>query len=63
MLTLALGAALTIAGAGLLVIAYRHNQAGRMDDERRTFRLAVGGLAAGSLLFLVTTVMTTPLPA
>lgn len=61
--TLALGAVLTIAGAGLLVIAFRHGQAGRVRDERRTFRLAVAGLAAGSLLFLVTTVMANPVPA
>ncbi|WP_225754726.1 hypothetical protein [Actinotalea sp. Marseille-Q4924] len=59
-LTLALGAVLTLAGAALLVIAYRQGQAGRAEDERRTFRLAVAGLAGGSLLFLVTTVMSTP---
>jgi len=62
-LTLALGGLLTVGGAALLVIAFRHGQAGRVDDERRTFRLAVGGLAAGSLLFLVTTVAMNPLPA
>jgi VIT1/CCC1 family predicted Fe2+/Mn2+ transporter len=61
--TLTLGAVLTLAGAALLVVAFRHGQAGRVDDERRIFRLAVGGLAAGSLLFLVTTVMANPLPA
>lgn len=61
--TLALGAVLTIAGASLLVIAFRHGQAGRVQEERRTFRLAVAGLAAGSLMFLVTTVMANPIPA
>lgn len=60
---LALGAVLTIAGAGLLVLAFRQGQAGRVQEERRTFRLAVAGLAAGSLMFLVTTVMANPLPA
>ena len=51
---LILGALLTLTGAGLLVLAFRQGQAGRRDDERRTFRLAVVGLAAGSVLFLVT---------
>lgn len=51
---LALGAVLTLGGAALLVVAFRHGQAGRLDAERRTFRLAVAGLAAGSLLFLAT---------
>ncbi|WP_250445633.1 hypothetical protein [Actinotalea sp. C106] len=54
--TLALGGLLTIAGAGLLVVAFRHGQARRADEERRVFRYAVGCLAAGSALFLVTTV-------
>lgn len=53
---LVLGAVLTLVGAGLLVLAYRHGQEGRRDDERRTFRLAVGLLAAGSLTFVVATV-------
>jgi hypothetical protein len=51
---LTLGAILTLGGAAMLVLAFRHGQAGRTDDERRTFRLAVVGLAAGSLLFLAT---------
>jgi hypothetical protein len=51
---LVLGALLTLTGAGLLVLAFRQGQAGRPDDERRTFRLAVVGLATGSVLFLVT---------
>jgi hypothetical protein len=61
-LALVLGAVLTLAGAGLLVVAYRQGQAGRIDDERRTFRLAVASLAVGSLFFLVTTVLANPLP-
>lgn len=56
-LTLVLGGLLTIGGAGLLVLAYRQGQAGRADDERRTFRLAVAFLATGSLFFLTTTVL------
>jgi hypothetical protein len=59
-LALVLGALLTIGGAGLLVLAFRQGQAGRAEDERRTFRLAVGALATGSLFFLVTTVLATP---
>ncbi|WP_149202843.1 hypothetical protein [Actinotalea subterranea] len=54
---LALGAVLTLGGAGLLVVAFRHGQAGRTDAERRTFRLAVAGLAAGSLALLATVVL------
>lgn len=53
-LLLVLGGVLTIAGAALLVRAFRLGQADRRDDERRTFRLAVGALAAGSALFLAT---------
>ena len=52
--TLALGGLLTIGGAGALVVAFRHGQAGRHADERRWFRIAVGGLGLGSLAFLVT---------
>ena len=58
-LLLALGAVLTLGGAGLLVVAFRHGQAGRTDAERRSFRLAVTGLALGSLAFLATVVLTT----
>lgn len=54
---LALGAVLTIGGAAGLVVAFRHGQAGRRDVERRTFRLAVVGLAIGSLVFLATVVL------
>ena len=54
MVVLVLGALLTLTGAGLLVVAFRQGQSQRPDAERRTFRLAVVGLAAGSLLFLVT---------
>lgn len=53
-LTLALGGALTIGGAGALVVAFRHGQRGHRDDERRWFRGAVAALALGSLAFLVT---------
>lgn len=56
-LTLVLGAILTVAGAAALVVAFRHGQAGRRDDERRWFRLAVAGLALGSLAFLVTVML------
>ncbi|EYR64898.1 hypothetical protein N866_02635 [Actinotalea ferrariae CF5-4] len=62
-LPLALGAVLTLVGALLLVTAYRHGQAGRVEAERRTFRWSVAGLAAGSLLFLLGTVLANPLPA
>ena len=55
---LALGGLLTIAGAAALVVAFRHGQAGRPEDERRWFRLAVAGLALGSLAFLVTVTLT-----
>lgn len=51
---LALGGLLTLAGAALLVRAFRQGQAGDRDAERRTFRLAVAGLAAGSLAFFAT---------
>lgn len=57
-LLLALGAVLTLGGAGLLVVAFRHGQAGRADAERRSFRLAVAGLALGSLAFLAIVVLT-----
>lgn len=56
-LTLALSAVLTIGGALGLVLAFRHGQAGRREAERRIFRLAVVGLAAGSALVLVTMVL------
>ena len=52
--TLVLGGLLTIGGAGALVVAFRHGQAGRTADERRWFRLAVAGLGLGSVAFLVT---------
>lgn len=54
-IALVLGAALTLVGAAMLVMAYRHSQFGRRDEERRTFRLAVGLLAAGSMTFVVAT--------
>ena len=54
-IALLLGAVLTLAGAALLVVAYRHGQEGRRDAERRTFRLAVGLFAAGSVTFVVAT--------
>ena len=54
---LALGAVLTLAGAVALVVAFRKGQSGRHDDERRLFRLAVVGLASGSLLFLGTVLL------
>lgn len=54
---LALGALLTLGGAVTLVVAFRAGQAGRRDDERRLFRLAVAGLAVGSLFFLATMVV------
>lgn len=56
-LTLALGGLLTLAGAWALVTAFRHGQQGRREEERRWFRAAVAGLAAGSALFLVTVVL------
>lgn len=52
--TLALGGVLTVGGAVALVVAFRYGQAGRAGDERRWFRLAVAGLALGSLAFLAT---------
>lgn len=55
---LVLGGLLTIGGAGALVVAFRHGQAQRRDDERRWFRLAVAGLALGSLAFLATVALT-----
>ena len=57
---LALGAVLTLGGAVVLVLAYRRGQAGRREDEQRLFRLAVGGLALGSLAFLATMMLGTP---
>lgn len=54
-IALVLGAALTLVGAAMLVIAYRHGQLGRRDQERRTFRLAVGLFAAGSVTFVAAT--------
>lgn len=57
---LVLGALLTLVGAALLVVAFRHGQAERRDDERRTFRLAVAALALGSLLFLATVTLSGP---
>ncbi|MCL3860664.1 hypothetical protein [Actinotalea sp. K2] len=56
LLLLALGGLLTIGGAGALAVAYRHGQDGRRDAEKVTFRAAVAALAAGSLLFLLSTV-------
>jgi uncharacterized membrane protein HdeD (DUF308 family) len=53
-LTLVVGAILTVAGAAALVVAFRHGQADRRDEERRWFRLAVACLAVGSLAFLAT---------
>jgi hypothetical protein len=55
--TLVLGAVLTVAGAGALVIAFRHGQAGQHTDERRWFIGAVVALALGSLGFLATVVL------
>lgn len=54
-----LGGVATFAGALALVLAFRHGQAGRRDRERTLFRLAVVGLAVGSLLFLVHVVRST----
>ncbi len=56
-LTLVLGAVLTLGGAALLVLAFRHGRDGRPDAERRTFRYAVAGLAVGSLMFLATAML------
>lgn len=55
--TLVLGGLATIGGAGALVVAFRHGQAGRRDDERRWFRAAVAALALGSASFLVTVLL------
>lgn len=55
-LLLAIGAVLTVGGSALLVVAFRQGQAGRADSERRLFRLAVAGLALGSLVFLTVVV-------
>ncbi|WP_182111436.1 MULTISPECIES: hypothetical protein [unclassified Actinotalea] len=55
---LALGGVLTLTGAFLLVRAFRLGQADDQAGERATFRLAVGALALGSLLFLATAVLT-----
>lgn len=49
----ALGGVATIGGAALLVAAFRSGQAGEVHRERRWFRLAVLGLASGSVLFVV----------
>jgi len=49
---LALGAVLTIGGAGALVVAFRHGRAGQRADERRWFVGSVVALALGSLGFL-----------
>ena len=57
-LTLALGGAASIAGAVLLVAAFRAGQAGRRDEERVEFRLATAALALGALLFLATVLLT-----
>lgn len=57
LVTLALGGLLTIGGAAALVVAFRHGQAGRADDERRWFRGAVVGLALGSAGFLATVLL------
>lgn len=54
---LALGAAGTIGGAVLLVLAFRRGQAADHPGERRLFRIAVAALAAGSLLWLATIVV------
>ena len=58
LVALASGGLLTIGGAAALVVAFRHGQAGRRDDERTWFRAAVVGLALGSLAFLVTVTLT-----
>ena len=55
--TLVLGAVLSLAGAAALVIAFRHGQAGRRTQERRLFPLAVAALALGSLCFLATVML------
>lgn len=55
---LALGGVLTIGGAALLVLAFRRGQDGDRDAERRLFRYSVAALAAGSLCFLVTVLVT-----
>lgn len=57
LLTLALGAVLTVGGAAALVVAFRHGQAGRRADERRWFLAAVAALALGSLGFLATVIL------
>lgn len=56
---LALGALLTLGGAAALVVGFRQGQVGRTDAERRTFRAAVAGLALGSLVLLLGTVLQT----
>ena len=56
--TLALGGAVSIAGAIYLVAAFRDGQAGRVDAERAKFRCATAALALGALCFLVTVVLT-----
>lgn len=57
MLLVTLGALTTLAGALGLVLAFRRSQTGDVDGERRLFRLAVGGLAVGSLLFFAAVAM------
>ena len=47
-----LGGAVTLVGAALLVVAFRHSQAGRRRQERRVFTGAVVALAAGSVLLV-----------
>jgi uncharacterized membrane protein HdeD (DUF308 family) len=56
-LTLVVGAILSVAGAAALVVAFRHGQADRRAEERRWFRLAVACLAFGSLAFLATVML------
>lgn len=56
-LTLSVGAVLSIAGAVALVVAFRRGQDDRRSEERRWFALAVACLALGSLAFLVTVVL------
>ena len=49
---LLVGALVTLAGAGVLVLAFRRGQEGEPAQERRLFRLAVVLLAFGSLSFV-----------
>lgn len=57
LVALAPGGLLTLGGAGALVVAFRHGQAGRRAEERRWFRGAVGALVLGSAAFLVTALL------